>query len=115
MLGVGLYFFEGIFCISNKKDKLNYRSFSFGKSSMDLVYMVRHDSPENMRRFYKMTVSPGIFGEWSLVREWGRIGSPGTLRKEWHSSPEEARLSGFKIQTAKQKKGYQVLSSFEDR
>ncbi|MCX7100960.1 MAG: WGR domain-containing protein [Methylobacter sp.] len=82
---------------------------------MHSVYLVHHDSLENMHRFYKMTVSPGIFGEWSLVREWGRIGSPGTVRKDWFSSPEDAKVAGSKIKTTKEKKGYQVLSSFEDQ
>ena len=25
-------------------------------------------------------VTPTLFGEWTLVREWGRRGSPGTVR-----------------------------------
>lgn len=38
----------------------------------------------NMRRFYQLTVQPDLFGGASLIREWGRIGSPGTLRIDHH-------------------------------
>jgi predicted DNA-binding WGR domain protein len=77
---------------------------------MCLAYMVRHDSLENMHRFYQMTISPGIFGDWSLVREWGRIGSPGTVRKNWFDSEEDARIAGEQIMDAKRKKGYLIIS-----
>jgi predicted DNA-binding WGR domain protein len=50
---------------------------------------------------------PGIFGDWSLVREWGRVGSPGTVRKEWFNSEGEAIEAGEKLSDAKRKKGYQ--------
>jgi predicted DNA-binding WGR domain protein len=76
---------------------------------MHWVYMVRHDSSQNMHRFYQMTVSPGLFNDWSLVREWGRIGSPGKVRKNWYESEEDAITAGEKIREAKQKKGYRVV------
>jgi len=41
---------------------------------------------DNQRRFYLMRTTPTLFGEWSLLREWGRIGSPGRLRLETHGS-----------------------------
>jgi predicted DNA-binding WGR domain protein len=33
-----------------------------------------------MARFCAMHLAPTLFGGWDLVREWDRIGSPGTLR-----------------------------------
>ncbi|MEI7996164.1 MAG: WGR domain-containing protein [Methylococcaceae bacterium] len=45
---------------------------------------LKHQEPEkNMHRFYQTTVMLGLLGEWALVREWGRIGSSGTVRKIW--------------------------------
>jgi len=41
---------------------------------MDLT---RIDAPSNARRFYRMEIVPGLFGDWSLIREWGRIGQSG--------------------------------------
>ena len=33
-----------------------------------------------MHRYYRMDVQPDLFGEWCLMREWGRIGSAGQTR-----------------------------------
>lgn len=74
---------------------------------MNHIYLERHDPDKNLHRFYQMFVTPGIFGDWSLVREWGRAGSPGTVRKDWFDSEEEAQEAGQKLKTIKEKKGYQ--------
>jgi len=36
----------------------------------------------------------------------GRVGSPGTLRKDWFESEEEAVAAGEKLTDSKRKKGY---------
>ena len=41
---------------------------------MDLT---RIDASRNARRFYRMEIVPGLVGDWSLIREWGRIGQSG--------------------------------------
>ncbi|MBS3964093.1 MAG: WGR domain-containing protein [Methylomonas sp.] len=76
---------------------------------MFLAYLERHNSLENMHRFYQITVSPGVFGDWSLVREWGRKGSPGTVKKDWYLFEEEAVDAGQQIMEAKRRKGYLVI------
>jgi predicted DNA-binding WGR domain protein len=35
------------------------------------------DPAANKRRFYHLSIQPTLFGEWALVREWGRIGRGG--------------------------------------
>ena len=50
---------------------------------MKHIYLERHDPDKNLHRFYQLFITPGIFGDWSLVKEWGRAGSPGTVRKDW--------------------------------
>lgn len=62
-----------------------------------------------MHRFYQMHIAPTLFNEWSLIREWGRIGSPGTIRKDWFDTEEEAVTAGQEIIDSKQKKGYQTI------
>lgn len=76
---------------------------------MNHLYMERHDAENNMHRFYQMFVTPGLFDDWSLIKEWGRVGSPGTVRKEWFDTQEEAIVAGKKLIAAKCKKGYQSL------
>jgi predicted DNA-binding WGR domain protein len=54
-----------------------------------------------MHRFYQVHVAPGLFKEWLLIREWGRIGSPGTVRKDWFETEAEAVTAGQKIINSK--------------
>jgi predicted DNA-binding WGR domain protein len=41
---------------------------------MDLT---RIDAASNARGFYRMEIVWGLFGDWSVMREWGRIGQSG--------------------------------------
>lgn len=72
----------------------------------DQMHLCREDPSRNMRRFYLMAVQRDLFGGASLIREWGRIGSPGRLRIDHH--PDEGRavdaLAGLVV--AKRKRGY---------
>jgi predicted DNA-binding WGR domain protein len=76
---------------------------------MNRIYLVRHDADKNMHRFYQMFLAQGLLGEWSLIREWGRVGSPGTVRKDWFKTEEEAITARQTLYDAKQKKGYQPI------
>jgi predicted DNA-binding WGR domain protein len=75
---------------------------------MNHIYLERHDAKQNMHRFYQLLVMPGLFDDWSLVKEWGRVGSPGTVRKEWFTTEQEAELASQKISGKKIKKGYRL-------
>ena len=75
--------------------------------------MEHHVPDQNMHRFYQMFVTSGLFDDWSLVREWGRVGSPGTVRKDWFDTEEEAIRAKEKLIGIKQKKGYRAKNSGE--
>ena len=45
-----------------------------------MTFLARIEPERNLRRFYVLQVVPTLFGEWSVMLEWGRIGSPGTIR-----------------------------------
>ena len=45
-----------------------------------MVFLVRIDPGKNINRLYIVAVTPTLFGESSLRRERGHIGSPGTVR-----------------------------------
>ncbi|WP_281355361.1 WGR domain-containing protein [Candidatus Methylobacter favarea] len=44
-----------------------------------------------------------------MVREWGRVGSPGSVRKDWFDTEEKALTARQRLVEAKQKKGYQSM------
>ena len=49
----------------------------------DPVDLCRIDTTRNMRRFYHMSVQPGLFGDVAFIRQWGRIGTRGQRMEEW--------------------------------
>ena len=70
------------------------------------IYLTRTDPERNMARFYAMQLQPTLFGEWSLVREWGRIGRAGQVRVGPYPSRAAAEDAMDKLRTAKIRKGY---------
>lgn len=44
---------------------------------------------KRQRRFYAMSVARTLFGEWCLVREWGRIGTAGGQRMVDYTATRE--------------------------
>lgn len=76
---------------------------------MSSVYLRREDAARNMARFYVMAVQATLFGEWALVREWGRMGQPGRTLSVPYPSPAEAQAALDRLHQAKVKRGYRRL------
>jgi predicted DNA-binding WGR domain protein len=68
--------------------------------------LTRVDDRRNMARFYKLDIQPTLFGEWSFVREWGRIGRAGTVRVEIHHTRGHADIAMVSNWARKLKRGY---------
>jgi predicted DNA-binding WGR domain protein len=73
---------------------------------MTAIMLTRIDDRRNMARFYKLDVQPTLFGCWSLVKEWGRIGRPGTVRRETHTTRGVADIALISAWSRKVKRGY---------
>lgn len=71
------------------------------------MYLTKHVPEANQHRFYRMEIVPGLFGDWGLVRNWGRIGSSGQTRTDWFESEAEAKDARFEINMRKSKRGYE--------
>jgi len=69
----------------------------------------KHDPVKNQARLYSLTVLPNLFGEWSLQREWGRIGRSGQIRISFFPSQSQALQTFHLLKAAKIKRGYQVI------
>ena len=72
----------------------------------DYIRLEKCEQEENKFRFYVMYVAENLFGEWSLVREWGRIGQAGQMRIDWCGSLEDARGRLAKKHKEKLRRGY---------
>lgn len=71
------------------------------------IQLSRIDPEHNMRRFYRIRIQPGLFGDWSLIREWGRIGTSGQSKEDWFDTEAEAKDARFKLQMQKSRRGYE--------
>lgn len=78
---------------------------------MSAVYLTRVDDAKNMARYYRMSLQPTLFGEWAVVREWGRIGRGGQVRTSPYLSEAEATLSMATIERQKARRGYVVAKT----
>lgn len=64
---------------------------------------------DNMARFYRVELCRTLFGEWVLVRVWGRIGSFGRRREERFGSRNGAEVALQALVRAKQRRGYRPV------
>lgn len=71
------------------------------------MYLTRSEPSENMHRFYSMQIVRGLFDDWGLIREWGRIGSSIRMRTDWFASEQDAKDARFDLHMQKSKKGYE--------
>jgi predicted DNA-binding WGR domain protein len=74
---------------------------------MTALVLTRIDANKNMRRFYKLDIQPDLFGGWSLIREWGRLGRPGQVRMQNFPTRGTADLAMVGHYSRKARKGYQ--------
>jgi predicted DNA-binding WGR domain protein len=64
-----------------------------------MIYLTKTDPAQNMSRFYTLDIQPTLFGEWALLREWGRIGRAGQSRRALFGGgkrTQEARQTGLR-------------------
>jgi predicted DNA-binding WGR domain protein len=71
-----------------------------------MVYLERRDARVNMARAYAVHVEPTLFGDWALIRHWGRIGARGRHLEEWFDTREAALTAGQRLAARKRRRGY---------
>lgn len=80
-------------------------------SAPERVYLRRVDPSRNMSRFYAMTIERTLFGEFALVREWGRIGRGGHTKSTVFSSGLDAEYLFNILRFKKCRRGYACVAS----
>lgn len=75
------------------------------------TYLERIDRSKNMARYYRLSVVETLFGEWAMVREWGRIGRHGQSREHWSASEAEAQNQLKSRQDERVRRGYRQVSA----
>jgi predicted DNA-binding WGR domain protein len=49
---------------------------------------------------------PNLFGDWTVLREWGRRGSPGTVRLSHYERRVDAQIAEQRIIRRRRQHGY---------
>lgn len=70
---------------------------------MGMIYLERHNPTQRMHRYYCLMVEQNLFGEWSLIREWGRVGRSSQTKIEWHAT-EQAALAAMHRRAAQKRR-----------
>ena len=73
-----------------------------------MITLHRIDTTRNMRRFYHLHIEQTLFGDWALIREWGRIGRGGQRLEQWFDTPEAADRALQDLETRKRRRGYEA-------
>jgi predicted DNA-binding WGR domain protein len=76
---------------------------------MSDVALRRIEPEKNMARFYVVAVERTLFGDWAVVRNWGRIGSRGQSMETWFSHPSPADVLSGRLEASKRRRGYREV------
>ena len=79
----------------------------FPASFAYMIFMTRIDPTRKLQRFWLARVTPTLLGGWALVREWGRLGAPGTMQTRSFEREDEAQRAEQAGIRKRQRRGYQ--------
>ena len=82
---------------------------------MTAILLYRIDASKRMHRFYRLDVQPDLFGQWCLMREWGRIGNTGQTRSLPFPTPQEADAALKAHRQRKERRGYSASLNMPTR
>ena len=68
-------------------------------------------NPSGAIWYYSIQIQRDLMGRWQVIREWGRSGSPGTLRSMPYDAFFDAQESMETLVEELSQRGYQVVHS----
>jgi predicted DNA-binding WGR domain protein len=74
-----------------------------------MAFLTRTDPARNIDRFYVAEITPTLFGEWTMLREWGRRGSPGTVRLRRYEHRDDAQSAKARTIKKRLAHGYKAV------
>jgi predicted DNA-binding WGR domain protein len=75
---------------------------------MTATVLYRIDRDKRMHRFYRLDVQPDLFGQWCLMKEWGRIRTTGRERSVPYPTPQQAEAALDWQRRMKERRGYRA-------
>ncbi len=77
----------------------------------EAAFLVRVRPEHGEHRFYRIEIWPDLFGRAILIRHWGRLGTPGSHRRDPHPDPGAALNALARLLHAKQRRGYRRIAA----
>jgi predicted DNA-binding WGR domain protein len=74
-----------------------------------MAFLTRIDPARNIDRFYIVQVMPSLFGDWTVLREWGRRGSPGAVRLSSYERRNDADTAEQRTIKRRLQHGYKTI------
>ena len=69
------------------------------------ILLTRIAAERNMQRFYLLDLPSTLFGDWDVVREWGRLRQAGQVRHDYYHSEPAATGALDRVDRAKTRCG----------
>ncbi len=69
-------------------------------------YLTSIDPKQNRHRFYHITIQPGLFGNFCLIRRWGRVGSEGRRFSRSFETIEDLNKEIQRLLKMRERRGY---------
>ncbi len=84
------------------------RKYKETYSIMD-YYLTNINPNQNRYRFYHITIQPGLFGNFCLIRRWGRVGNKGRSLSRSFETIEELYKKVNRLVKMRERRGYYRL------
>lgn len=73
------------------------------------IYMQIASTPDKPPGFYHLILQPDLLGGWSLIREWGKQGAAGRVRRDHHEHRDAALEALMRLRDDRLQSGYRVV------
>ncbi|MEO5340606.1 MAG: WGR domain-containing protein [Magnetococcus sp. MYC-9] len=73
------------------------------------AYLQRLNPANGLIWFYAIQIQRDLLGRWQVVREWGRSGSPGTIRQVPFATHSQATANMAELLEQLRARGYHVV------
>ncbi len=73
------------------------------------IFMQTPPGRGEVPRYYQLILQEDLLGGWSLLRQWGRMGSRGALRKEHFDDRDAAQRALIAHRDQQLKRGFNVM------
>ena len=85
-------------------------NFAMQFSEAEPVHLIHVNPERNMARFYGIDIQPTLFGEMSVLRSWGRIGTKGRGMMVTFEDAAQATDALVKLEKQKRRRGYVAVT-----